>query len=72
MTSDEARNYLQGIAIMAVQLQAHVSKLDQEEMGTLREIDRDLTDLLDYFLEEEQEAGKIEIPPNTALNETYK
>lgn len=49
MTTDEAIQYLQGIAITAVELQALVDGMDQQEMRSLREMDTDLTDLLDWL-----------------------
>lgn len=51
MTIDEAVNYLQGIAITAVALQSRwlVEQMNSEEQERLREIDTDLTDLLDLL-----------------------
>ena len=49
MTSDEAVQYLQSIAVQAVVLQGLVSEIDQEEMEMLRRMDQDITDLLDYI-----------------------
>ncbi len=51
MTDEQVIQYLQSIAVQAVELQAHVSEMVQEERASLRQIDQDVSSLLDYFEE---------------------
>ncbi len=49
MTNEQAIAYLQGIALTASILQTLVSGMDRREKESLREMDTDLTDLLDWL-----------------------
>ncbi len=49
MTDEQAIEYLKSIALTAVELQALVAGMDQQEMRAVREMDDDLNSLLDWL-----------------------
>jgi hypothetical protein len=49
VTEEQAIQFLQSIAVTAVELQTHVSEMDAGEMASLWEMESDLDSLLDYL-----------------------
>ncbi len=52
MTDEQVLAYLQSIAITAVQLQALISGMNETEREMTRELDYEISSLLDYLAEE--------------------
>lgn len=54
MTDEQVTQFLQSIVSQAVELQAYVSLMDEQERDTIHDIERDIDSLLDYLQDERQ------------------
>ncbi len=51
MTDEQVIQYLQSIVIQAIELKDYVSGMVEEEREALRQMDEEISSLLDYFEE---------------------